>query len=195
MADGYHSSATSPETYGERVPLIRAAAEAAGRPMPSLSARVRIEFDAPTEGARYYAMRGSSEAVAAEVRKFAALGVEDLALSWADIPAPRSSRPRSASPPTSSRSSEGAGGRSASPGDRQPRVPGRSGRDRQAVDALGPLGPLAALDPGEPDPRQDADHEAQHRSDRGARSARLQLDAIQPISRPPAGTEPANTVV
>jgi probable F420-dependent oxidoreductase len=87
LADGYHSSATSPGAYAERIPVIRAAAEAAGRPMPALSARVRIEFGAPTAGARYYAMRGSSEEVAAEVQAFAELGVEDLALSFADIPA------------------------------------------------------------------------------------------------------------
>ena len=59
----------------------------AGRPMPALSARVRVEFGPPT-GERYYAMRGTSEDVAAEVRKFAALGVEDLALSWAESPGP-----------------------------------------------------------------------------------------------------------
>jgi probable F420-dependent oxidoreductase len=88
LADGYHSSATSPETYAERLPVIRAAAEAAGRPMPALSARVRVEFEAPKEGARYYAMRGSSAEVAAEVRKFADLGVEDLALSWTEAPGP-----------------------------------------------------------------------------------------------------------
>jgi probable F420-dependent oxidoreductase len=88
MADGYHSSATGPETYAERIPIIRAAAEAAGRPMPALSARARVEFGAPTTGAKYYAMRGSSEEVAAEVRKFAGHGVEDLALSWTDMPGP-----------------------------------------------------------------------------------------------------------
>lgn len=87
LADGYHSSATSPETYGQRLPVIRAAAEEAGRPMPALSARVRVEFG-PRSGARYYAMRGTSEQVAAEVRKFAALGVADLALSWTESPGP-----------------------------------------------------------------------------------------------------------
>ena len=89
LGDGYHSSATSPESYGKRLPIIAAAAEAAGRPMPWLSARVRVEFGVPARSpqARYYAMRGSSEEVAAEVRKFADLGVTDLALSWADIPA------------------------------------------------------------------------------------------------------------
>jgi probable F420-dependent oxidoreductase len=88
LADGYHSSATSPEAYEQRLPVIRAATKEAGRPMPALSARVRVEFGPAPHGATYYAMRGSSEEVAAEVRKFAALGVEDLALSWAEMPGP-----------------------------------------------------------------------------------------------------------
>jgi probable F420-dependent oxidoreductase len=88
LADGYHSSATSPASYAQRLPVIRAAAEAAGRPMPALSARVRVEFGPPPEGADYYAMRGTSDEVAAEVRAFAELGVEELALSWAEIPGP-----------------------------------------------------------------------------------------------------------
>lgn len=78
VADGYHSSATRPSAYAERIPVIRAAAEAAGRPMPALSARVRVEFGPATDG--HYAMRGSPEEVAAEVRAFAELGVEELAL-------------------------------------------------------------------------------------------------------------------
>jgi probable F420-dependent oxidoreductase len=77
LGDGYHSSASSPAQYGERLPIIRAAAEAAGRPMPWLSARVRVEFDPASSG---YAMRGSPEAIAAEARKFAGLGVTHLAL-------------------------------------------------------------------------------------------------------------------
>jgi probable F420-dependent oxidoreductase len=77
LGDGYHSSVSSPAQYGERLPVIRSAAEAAGRPMPWLSARVRVEFDAASTG---YAMRGSPEAMAAEVRKFADLGVTHLAL-------------------------------------------------------------------------------------------------------------------
>jgi probable F420-dependent oxidoreductase len=77
LGDGYHSSVSSPAQYGERLPVIRSAAEAAGRPMPWLSARVRVEFDAASTG---YAMRGSPEAMAAEVRKFADLGITHLAL-------------------------------------------------------------------------------------------------------------------
>ena len=85
LADGYHSSATSPEAYARRLPVIRAAAEEAGRPMPALSARTRVEFG-PAGGASYYAMRGSPDEIAAEVRKYAELGVEDLALAFNDLP-------------------------------------------------------------------------------------------------------------
>jgi len=77
VGDGYHSSASSPGQYAERLPVIRAAAEAAGRPMPWLSARVRVEFEAASNG---YAMRGSPGAIAAEVSRFADLGVTHLAL-------------------------------------------------------------------------------------------------------------------
>lgn len=78
IADGYHSSSTSPSDYATRVPVIRAAAEGAGRPMPTLSARIRVEFGAATD--RSYAARGTPEEIAAELRAFVALGVEDAAL-------------------------------------------------------------------------------------------------------------------
>ncbi len=78
LADGYHSSAASPSSYGERVPIVRAAAEAAGRPAPWLSARVRVQFDSTTD--RSYAMRGTAEEIAAEARAFAGHGVTHLAL-------------------------------------------------------------------------------------------------------------------
>lgn len=79
LGDGYHSSAISPSQYAERLPTVRAGAAAAGRPMPWLSARVRVEFEAATEE---YAMRGSPEAIAGEVRAFAESGVTHLALSF-----------------------------------------------------------------------------------------------------------------
>jgi probable F420-dependent oxidoreductase len=81
LADGYHASATSPASFGERVPVIRAAAEAAGRPMPRLSGRVRVELGAPGP-AGYYAMHGSPEDVADEIAKFAEVGVSHLALAF-----------------------------------------------------------------------------------------------------------------
>jgi probable F420-dependent oxidoreductase len=77
LGDAYHSSATSAKKYAERVPVIRAAAEAAGRPMPRLTARAYTQFGPATN--RYYAIRGTPEEMAAEVRAFAALGVSHLA--------------------------------------------------------------------------------------------------------------------
>jgi probable F420-dependent oxidoreductase len=82
LADGYHSSASGPEALANRIPVIRAAAEAAGRPMPMLSARIRVAFGEPARSAepRPYALRGSADEVAAEVARFAELGFEHLAL-------------------------------------------------------------------------------------------------------------------
>lgn len=80
VADAYHSSATKPAAYATRIPIIRAAAEAAGRPMPRLSARVRLELDAGPES--FYTIHGSPTDAAAEIRAFAALGVDHLALAF-----------------------------------------------------------------------------------------------------------------
>jgi probable F420-dependent oxidoreductase len=82
LADGYHSSASSPEALARRIPIIRDAAEAAGRPMPVLSARVRVAVDEPARSAdpRPYALRGSGEEMAVEIAKFAKLGFEHMAL-------------------------------------------------------------------------------------------------------------------
>ena len=80
LGDGYHSSSTGPAAYAKRLDVIKAAATAAGRPMPALSARVRVEFDGPAESS--YAMRGTPDEMAAEVRAFAAIGVEHLALAF-----------------------------------------------------------------------------------------------------------------
>jgi probable F420-dependent oxidoreductase len=80
LGDAYHSSATSAAKYAERVPVIRAAAEAAARPMPWLSARATTEFGPATN--KYYAIRGTPEDMAAEVRAFEALGVVHVALNF-----------------------------------------------------------------------------------------------------------------
>jgi probable F420-dependent oxidoreductase len=79
-ADGYQSSSTSPAAYAERVAVIAAAAEAAGRPIPPLAARAQVRFGDHTEGS--YAMHGTPEEIAAEVRAYAALGVEHIALAF-----------------------------------------------------------------------------------------------------------------
>jgi probable F420-dependent oxidoreductase len=78
IADGYHSSATSPTQYAERVPILQEAAESAGRPTPWLTARVRVAFGDATD--KFYAIRGTPEQMADEVKAYAKLGVEHLAL-------------------------------------------------------------------------------------------------------------------
>ena len=80
LADGYHASAASPATVEQRIPIIRAAAEAAGRPMPRLSARARLELGGAKQS--FYTMHGSPEDVAGEIRAFAAIGVDHLALAF-----------------------------------------------------------------------------------------------------------------
>jgi probable F420-dependent oxidoreductase len=80
LGDAYHSSASAPASYGPRIPVIRAAAEEVGRPMPLLSARVRVELDAPKQS--FYTMHGSPADVAAEIRAYAELGVVHIALAF-----------------------------------------------------------------------------------------------------------------
>lgn len=83
LADAYHSSQTDPDAYAARIPVIRAAAEAAGRPMPALTARVTVRFDRPPSGSGYL-VTGDDVAVAAELGRFAALGVEHLAVGFGE---------------------------------------------------------------------------------------------------------------
>ncbi len=45
LCDGYHAAQLNPEQVAERVPKLRAEAEAAGRPMVTVSVRVRVRLD------------------------------------------------------------------------------------------------------------------------------------------------------
>jgi probable F420-dependent oxidoreductase len=81
LADAYHSSQTPPGPYAARIPIIRAAAEEAGRPMPALSARVRIRMGS-TDASDGYALRGTPEEIAAEIRAYAEIGVTHLLLAF-----------------------------------------------------------------------------------------------------------------
>jgi probable F420-dependent oxidoreductase len=78
IADGYHSSMAGPAQYAERVPILREAAAAAGRPMPWLTARVRVVYGPASD--KGYAIHGTPEEMADEIRAYAALGVQHLAL-------------------------------------------------------------------------------------------------------------------
>ncbi|HUQ43639.1 MAG TPA: TIGR03619 family F420-dependent LLM class oxidoreductase [Candidatus Limnocylindria bacterium] len=80
VADAYHASAAAPASIAGRIPLIRAAAEAAGRPMPRLSARVRIELGKGPES--FHTIHGTPDECAAGIRAYADLGVDHLALAF-----------------------------------------------------------------------------------------------------------------
>jgi alkanesulfonate monooxygenase SsuD/methylene tetrahydromethanopterin reductase-like flavin-dependent oxidoreductase (luciferase family) len=79
LGDGYHSSAIGPDAYAPRAEKARAAAERSGRTI-SCSARVQVRLGEASGGG--YAMRGSAEAIAAEVRTWASVGVTHLALAF-----------------------------------------------------------------------------------------------------------------
>ncbi|MGD0122661.1 MAG: TIGR03619 family F420-dependent LLM class oxidoreductase [Candidatus Limnocylindrales bacterium] len=66
LADGYHATRATPDEMARRIPVVRAAAEAAGRPAPALSVRVPVSSDLA--------------AMLQDVRAFEELGVEHLAL-------------------------------------------------------------------------------------------------------------------
>jgi probable F420-dependent oxidoreductase len=80
LADAYHASATSPDQLAPRIPIIRAAAETAGRLMPPLSGRVRVELGGGPQD--FYTLHGSPGQVAAEIRRYEDLGVDHLALAF-----------------------------------------------------------------------------------------------------------------
>lgn len=82
LGDGYQSSGCGPPEMAVRVPVISTAAQDAGRPMPRLSARIRVVFG-PAEGDRYV-MAGTPEQMATELAAFAAQGVEHVALDFAE---------------------------------------------------------------------------------------------------------------
>jgi probable F420-dependent oxidoreductase len=87
LAAAYQSSSTPPDAYAERIPILRAAAEAAGRPMPGLSARVVVRFDevAPPSG---YVVSGDDDAIARELQRFIDLGVEHLLVAFGEVETP-----------------------------------------------------------------------------------------------------------
>ena len=80
LADGYQSTASSPAQLAVRVPVVKQEAEAAGRPAPVISARVRVAFG--SHESPLYIIAGTPEQMIAEVRAFAELGVEQLTFDF-----------------------------------------------------------------------------------------------------------------
>jgi probable F420-dependent oxidoreductase len=86
LGDGYHSSATGPTSYAPRVPVVTAAASAAGRPAPVFSARARVAFDV-SDRAAYYRLAGTPEEMVGELRAFADIGVSHVAVDFGETDA------------------------------------------------------------------------------------------------------------
>ncbi len=76
LADGFHATRRSPAEMAEVIPLIRAAAVAAGRPMPRVSVRTRVRLGSTGSG---YALGPTAEAIHAHLEAYAAAGVEHVA--------------------------------------------------------------------------------------------------------------------
>jgi probable F420-dependent oxidoreductase len=82
FANGYHSTTSGPAQLAVRIPVILAAAEAAGRPRPTISARVRVAFG-PHE-VPFFMIAGTPEQMIGELREFQALGVDHVAVDFAE---------------------------------------------------------------------------------------------------------------
>lgn len=82
LGNGYHSSASGPAQLAVRIPVVKAAAEEAGRPAPTISARFRVGFGA--HEVPFFMVAGTPEQMIGELREFAALGVDHIAVDFAE---------------------------------------------------------------------------------------------------------------
>ncbi|MEA2026475.1 MAG: TIGR03619 family F420-dependent LLM class oxidoreductase [Chloroflexota bacterium] len=82
IAQGYQSVDTSAADMRERARIIGAAAEAAGRPMPTLSTRLDVIYDQKDRPAS--ALTGSGDDMAGQVQAFGDIGVQHLALDFGE---------------------------------------------------------------------------------------------------------------
>lgn len=85
LGDAYQPTSSSPATACERLVVVRAAAAAAGRPVPSMSARVRVERGAAAGTGEGYALRGTPDEMRAELDAWGAAGAEHLALAFGSV--------------------------------------------------------------------------------------------------------------
>jgi alkanesulfonate monooxygenase SsuD/methylene tetrahydromethanopterin reductase-like flavin-dependent oxidoreductase (luciferase family) len=78
LCNGYHAAQLNADQVAERIPKLRGFAEEAGRPMPTISVRVRVRLDA--EPIEKYSLHGAPERIISEVVDFARAGVDELVL-------------------------------------------------------------------------------------------------------------------
>jgi alkanesulfonate monooxygenase SsuD/methylene tetrahydromethanopterin reductase-like flavin-dependent oxidoreductase (luciferase family) len=76
LCDGYHAAQLNPEQVAERVPKLRAEAETAGRPMVTVSVRVRVRLGG--EPIAKFSLNGAPAAMIPVVTEFARVGVDEL---------------------------------------------------------------------------------------------------------------------
>ena len=82
IADGYHATRADPATMRERVRVVGEAATAVGRPMPTVSARLSVDFTGKREGPSI--LSGTPTEMGAVVAEFAAAGTDLLALDFGE---------------------------------------------------------------------------------------------------------------
>lgn len=76
LADGYHAARTGPDDIRQKRAVLEEMAEERLRPLPTISVRARLRFDAAR--GEVYTMCGSDHDVAREVERFAEVGVDHL---------------------------------------------------------------------------------------------------------------------
>lgn len=90
LGQGYHSSASGPAQIATRLPVIFEAAEEAGRPKPTISARVRVAFG--RQDVPFFMVAGAPEQMIGELREFMEVGVDHIAVDFAETDAGKVSK-------------------------------------------------------------------------------------------------------
>jgi probable F420-dependent oxidoreductase len=80
LADGYQATGMAPEKLASLIPIVRAAAEAAGRPAPQISARA-VVASGPDPRGRFTFTQDAGANLAA-VRAYADLGVDEILVGF-----------------------------------------------------------------------------------------------------------------
>ena len=92
LGDGYHLSQNGPGGMLARLPLLRDAAAAAGRPVPPISARVQIYFGDPPPGHTPAAIHGTPDDIRRTIDEWETIGLDELAIDIDETDADRGVR-------------------------------------------------------------------------------------------------------
>jgi probable F420-dependent oxidoreductase len=89
LGDGYQLSQNGPDGMAARLPLLRQAAEGAGRPVPPTSARAQVYFGPPPAGHTAAAIHGTAEEIGRVVDAWVAVGLDELLVDLDETDAAR----------------------------------------------------------------------------------------------------------